>query len=194
VWIAYYRLKLQSGDTQGARDVLTESLNALPENGTLLWAKAGELERDGDVEGAIAIYEDMYTRNSNSLVIANNLASLLATHRADADSLQRAYTVSRRLRDSEVPAFQDTFGWILFRRGSHESALDYLTAAALGLPGDITVQYHLAVNLAALARNKEALDQFNKVAEMIDPVNPPEFADEVAAEIARLEGAAPAND
>lgn len=194
VWIAYYRLKLQSGDTEGAREVLAESLIALPENGTLLWAKAGELERDGDVEGAIAIYEDMYTRNSNSLVIANNLASLLATHRADAESLQRAYTVSRRLRDSEVPAFQDTFGWILFRRGSHESALDYLTAAALGLPGDITVQYHLAVNLAALARNKEALDQFNKVAEMIDPVNPPEFADEVAAEIARLEGAAPAND
>ncbi|MDK3074842.1 tetratricopeptide repeat protein [Sedimentitalea sp. JM2-8] len=194
VWIAYYRLKLQSGDIQGARDVLKESLKALPENATLLWAKAGELERDGDVEGAIAIYEDMYTRNSNSLVIANNLASLLATHRTDAESLQRAYTVSRRLRDSEVPAFQDTFGWILFRRGSHESALDYLTAAALGLPNDVTVQYHLAVNLAALARNKEALAQFNKVADMIDQANPPEFADEVAAEIARLGGAAPAND
>ncbi|MBK0327152.1 tetratricopeptide repeat protein [Rhodobacteraceae bacterium F11138] len=188
LWIALYRLKSQTGDQDAADAVLDEALSELPEDGNLLWAKAGQLERDGDVEGAIAIYEAMYEKNSNSLIIANNLASLLSNHRDDEASLSRAYTVSRRLRDSDVPAFQDTFGWITFQRGSHETSLDYLRSAAAGLPNDASVQYHLAVNLAALARNQEALEQFRKVAEMINPDNPPAFADEVKAEIDRLEG------
>ncbi|MBJ6372517.1 tetratricopeptide repeat protein [Sedimentitalea sp. CAU 1593] len=194
VWIALYRMKVQMRDSEGASQVLDEALTALPDNGNLLWAKAGVLERQGDIEGAIAIYEDMYERNSNSLIVANNLASLLATHRTDTESLQRAYTVARRLRESDVPAFQDTFGWISFRRGDHETALDYLNAAATGLPNDVTVQYHYAVNLAALARNQDALEQFKKVSEMIDPVNPPPFADDVASEIARLSGGPASQD
>ncbi|MFD3190082.1 tetratricopeptide repeat protein [Sedimentitalea sp. HM32M-2] len=192
VWIALYRLKAQTGDIEGARAVLNDALTALPKNGDLLWARAGELERDGDIEGAISIYEKMYENNSGSLIVANNLASLLATHRTDDESLQRAYAVSRRLRDSDVPAFQDTYGWITFRRGSHEASLRYLQAAAYGLADDPTVQYHLAVNLAALGRNTEALEQFRKVAAMIDPANPPQFAGEVASEIERLEQASDA--
>lgn len=186
VWIALYRLKLANGDQDGASVVLDESLASLPDNGNLLWAKAGELERDGDIDGAIEVYEGMYARNSNSLIVANNLGSLLATYRTDEESLQRAFIVSRRLRDSEVPAFQDTYGWITFRRGNHEAALNYLEAAAAGLPDDVTVQYHLGVALAALARNAEALEQFQKVSGMVDPINPPSFADALAAEITRL--------
>jgi predicted Zn-dependent protease len=188
VWIALYRLKLQTGDREGANEVLKEALDALPENGTLLWAQAGEHERAGDYDAAIQIYEDMYARNSNSLIVANNLASLLANNRTDDESLQRAYTVSRRLSDTDVPAFQDTYGWITFRRGSQEVALEYLRAAAEGLPNDVTVQYHLAVNLAALGMDQDALKQFQKVQTMIDPVNPPPFAAEVSDEIKRLGG------
>lgn len=186
VWIALYRLKLQMGDRDGARKVIEDGLAELPENGTLLWAQAGELERAGDYDGAIKVYEGMYARNSNSLIVANNLASLLANNRTDEDSLHRAYVVSRRLSESDIPAFQDTYGWITYRRGQHDDALEYLRAAAEGLPGDPSVQYHLAVNLASLGLNGDALEQFQKVQGMIDPANPPAFADEVAAEIERL--------
>lgn len=186
VWIALYRMKQQAGDLDAANAVLDEALAALPTNGTLLWAKAGELERAGDLDAAIEIYEAMYAENSNSLIVANNLASLLATHRGDEESLQRAYTVSRRLRESDVPAFQDTFGWISHRRGNHEAALEHLRAAAAGLPGDVTVQYHLAANLAALEMTEEALAQFQKVKAMINPDNPPEFSAEVDSAIQQL--------
>lgn len=186
VWIALYRMKQQAGDLDAANAVLDEALVALPTNGTLLWAKAGELERAGDLDAAIEIYEAMYAENSNSLIVANNLASLLATHRGDEESLQRAYTVSRRLRESDVPAFQDTFGWISHRRGNHEAALEHLRAAAAGLPGDVTVQYHLAANLAALEMTEEALEQFQKVKAIINPENPPAFSAEVDSEIQKL--------
>ncbi|MEY8830418.1 tetratricopeptide repeat protein [Sedimentitalea sp. XS_ASV28] len=186
VWVALYRMKQQAGDIEGANAVLDEALAEVPTNGTLLWAKAGELERAGNLDGAIEIYEAMYAENSDSQIVANNLASLLATYRSDEDSLQRAYTVARRLRDSDVPAFQDTYGWITHRRGSFDDAQDYLQSASEGLPEDITVQFHLAANLAALERNQEALAQFEKVKSMIDAGNPPAFAAEVDSEIERL--------
>lgn len=186
VWIALYRMKQQAGDFDGANDVLDEALASLPTNGTLLWARAGEYERAGDLDAALEVYEAMYAENSDSLIVANNLASLLVTHRGGDESLQRAYAVARRLRDSNVPAFQDTYGWITYRRGSYEPALEYLRAAAEGLPGDVTVQYHLAANLAALEMTEEALAQFQKVKAMIDPDNPPPFAADVDSEIQKL--------
>jgi len=65
------------------------------------------------------------------VVVANNLASLLTAHRTDDASLDRAYRIARRLRGIDVPAFQDTYGWIAHRRGDYAEALDYLRPAAL---------------------------------------------------------------
>ncbi|MFC4668045.1 tetratricopeptide repeat protein [Seohaeicola nanhaiensis] len=192
VWITLYRIERATGDRQSALAVLDEALGKLPENPALLLSKAEELQLDGKFEDAIKLYEDLYKKNSGSSVVANNLASLLADHRTDAESLQRAYAVARRLRGTDVPAFQDTYGWIAHRLGNTEEALPYLEGAAKGLPNDVTVQYHYAVSLAANGKDAEALEQFKKTETMIDAAQPPAFADEVKSEIARLSGATPA--
>lgn len=123
---------------------------------TLRWLRAGELERAGDIDGAIALYEAMYAEDSSNVIVANNLASLLTSHRDDAASLERAFAVARRLRGTEVPAFQDTYGWIEYRRGNLEEALAYLEPAAAGLPGDALAQVHLGLTYVALNRPEDA--------------------------------------
>lgn len=155
VRLLYSLLHLQGRDEEKA-EVLDVGLQTLPESETLLWIKAGEMERAADVDGAIAIYEALYTKDSSNVIIANNLASLLATYRDDNDSLERAFRVARRLRGMDVPAFQDTYGWIVFRRGDHAEALDYLKPAAEGLSGDPVVQYHLGRAYHAVGQMKEA--------------------------------------
>ena len=189
IWLSLYRLKRSQGETDAATAVLTEALAALPEDLNLLWAQAGELEAAGDIDGAIAIYEGMYERNSGAPVIANNLASLLATYRDDDASLERAYTISRRLRGTQVAPFQDTYGWIATRRGRAEEGLPYLESAAAALSTDPTVQYHLGVALAALGRSDEALAQLEKVTEILAAGKPnPDLAQKVADQIAQIEG------
>ena len=173
-------------DAAAARQALLDGLKASPEDLRLNWALAGVLERDGDIQGAIGIYERLYAADSNNLIIANNLASLLATGDEGADSLERAHEIARRLRDREVPAFQDTYGWIAFRRGDLDTALAALESAAPGLPGDPTVQYHLARTYTALGRGAEALAQFRKVVEAVGDGPRPDFMTEVDAEIERL--------
>ena len=158
VWLALYRLALARGDAAAADALLEEAIAAVPESATLQWTRAGALEREGDVEGAIAIYETLYERDSDAPVIANNLASLLSTHRDDDESLQRAAVISRRLRGSDVPQFQDTYGWIALRRGDVEEALANLEPAAAGMPDDPRVQHHYGLALAAAGRDDEALE------------------------------------
>ncbi|GGO60626.1 Uncharacterized conserved protein HemY, contains two TPR repeats [Roseovarius pacificus] len=142
--------------TEDALALLDEQIELAPDALNVHLFKAEMLERSRDFEGAIAIYEDIYSRNSNNIIVANNLASLIASHRDDAESLERAYVVARRLRGSDIPQLQDTYGWIAFRRGDLDEALSHLEPAAKGLPGDPLVQYHLARTYLELERFEEA--------------------------------------
>lgn len=185
-WLALYNVHALQEESDAARQALLDGLEGMPDNLRLNWALAGILEREGDIDGAIEIYERLYAENSGNMIIANNLASLLATGLEDAESLERAHEIARRLRGRDVPAFQDTYGWIAFRRGDFDTALSALEPAASGLPNDPTVQYHLAQTYAALDREAEALAQFQKVVEAVADGPHPEFMEEVEAEIERL--------
>jgi cellulose synthase operon protein C len=187
VWTALFELTMRKSDTAEANAVLDAAVAALPNSLALNLRKAGLLEQAGDIDGAIAIYEALYARDSNKPLVANNLASLLVSHREDAASLARAELIARRLRSTQVPAFQDTYGWIAHRLGNHDEALRYLEPAAAALIDDAAVQYHLAATYAALGRNPQALAQFRVVAKMVDPANPPPFVTVLTAELARLE-------
>ncbi len=189
-WLALVNLHTATGDTAAAEATLAASLEALPGSRTLKWVKAGMLERNGDIDAAIAVYEELYAEDSNWSVVANNLASLLANTRADPESLERAYVIARRLRGSTEPAFQDTYGWIAFRRGNFDEALQHLEPAAAGLPGDLTVQYHLARVYGALDRRDEAMAILTAI-DGTAPPPPPKLLADVRAEIVRIEALPP---
>jgi tetratricopeptide (TPR) repeat protein len=170
-----YNLLASSGRGEEATAVLDAALAVQPASGMLRWLKAGELERAGDFEGAIKVYEAMYAEDSSNIVVANNLASLITTHRTDPESLERAFAVARRLRGSDVPAFQDTYGWIEYRRGNLEEALTYLEPAAAGLPDDALTQFHLGMAYAGLNRPEDARRQLTRALEIAGDSPLPQF-------------------
>ncbi len=144
-WLTLYRLLRRTGERDAAEALLTRGI---AETGAaqLMLVRAANLEReDKDFEGAIAIYEELYDRDSSNAILANNLASMIATYRTGDEGLERAFTIARRLRGTDVPQFQDTYGWLLARRGEHEEALTYLRPAARALTSDPLVAYHLGV-------------------------------------------------
>ena len=170
IYLQLARLRGAQDRAEEARQTIDAGLNQVPDAPDLLWAKASYLQQEGNIDGAIDIYEGLYARNSGSLVVANNLASLLATYREDEDSLARAEVIARRLEGTDVPAFQDTYGWLLFRRGDVQAALPYLEGASDGLPQDPVVQLHLGEAYAALNRRADALAQLNKALEVAGPL------------------------
>ena len=170
-----------------AHAIIDEALAAVPDSGELKWAKAGFLERKGDIDGAIAIYEDLYQQNSANPVIANNLASLLSSRATDPDTLARAEVIARRLRGSDMPPYQDTYGWIAYQRGNYEDAAKELEKAVKGLGDDPQVRFHLAMTYLKLGRQPEALAQFNEVLARVDSADSRDFVASARQEKAQLE-------
>jgi tetratricopeptide (TPR) repeat protein len=189
VWLALHGLERARGDLEAAGAVLREAVEAAPGSVALRWTRAGALEQAGDVEGAIAIYDALYEEDSDNPVIANNLASLITTHRSDAESLERAAVIARRLRGSDVPQFQDTYGWIALRRGDVGAAIEHLEPAAAGLPDDPRVQHHWGLALARAGRGEEARGVLERTLALLGEARP-DYREAVEAELAALsEGA-----
>lgn len=177
IWLELVRTlnRLQRPDE--ARAALAEGLERFPQGANLLWAQASTLEQAGDIDGAIEIYERLYEQSSGSIVVSNNLASLLSTHRTDEASIERAYRIARRLRGTENPAFQDTYGWLAYLRGDYAEAVEYLEPAAAALSSDALVQYHLAMAYLAAERTEDAAEQFRKSLALVGPDETrPQFA------------------
>ena len=189
LYLQLARINAALGDFAAGAATIDGGLAIWPDAPELLWAKASYLERDGDITGAINIYETLYARNSDNDMFANNLASLLVTSRDDPESLARAQTIARRLNGTDVPAFQDTYGFIQFRRGDLQEALSYLEPAAAGLPGDPVVLDHLAQTYAALHRPDDALAQKRKALALVGPLGDATLRDRLTADIAQLQDA-----
>ncbi|MCY1128068.1 tetratricopeptide repeat protein [Frigidibacter sp. RF13] len=195
IWMALVRaVALDPVRREEALALLDQALTINPSSGELRWAKAGILEGKGDIEGAIAIYEALYQENSANPIVANNLASLLSSYRTDADSLRRAEIIARRLRSSDVPAYQDTYGWIAYLNGNFADALRELEKAAAGLPRDPMVQYHLAMTYKAAGANADAANRFAAALALVSEDDSRTFVISAKEELERLKAAGFAPD
>ena len=179
-WLQLARVRAITTSADAMSATIDEGLKTIPASADLLWAKASVLERKGDIDGAIAIYETLYARDSSSVVIANNLASLLATYRNDPESLARAETIARRLKTADAPPLQETYGWILFRNGKAAEALPYVEPAAKVLANDPTVQVHLGLIYHALGRKDEAQAQLDLARKAAGATPPAAVSDSLA--------------
>lgn len=165
-WIDYLGLLAELGRGDERATALDSALAAYPDSAPLLWLRAEALRASGRIGEALQAYGALYARVPANLAVANNLASLLSTERSDDDSLLRASEIARPLRDSPVPAYRDTYGWIAYRLADYPVALDHLESAAASLPDEPLVQFHLAMTYLALGRRQEAATAFERVASL----------------------------
>ncbi|PHS22921.1 MAG: hypothetical protein COA84_12015 [Robiginitomaculum sp.] len=104
----------------------------------------------------------------------------------NTDAIEKAYVIAKRLRSSPIPPYQDTYGWIAYLRGDYKEAASSLEPAAAALANDPLVQYHLAAVYAALEDYDEAIEQFQKVAELTGAADSRDFVETSRSELARL--------
>jgi tetratricopeptide (TPR) repeat protein len=157
---------LRQKNVEEALRVTRAALQEVPNSFGLRFTFAGLLESKGDYEAAIAEYEQLLKQQPGSLVVANNLASLLSEHRTDKASLDRAYFLAVGLRRAQVPHFKDTLGWVYHQRGEHKNAISLLEEAAVARPDVALVRYHLGMSYLADGQTTKASEQFKKALEL----------------------------
>jgi tetratricopeptide (TPR) repeat protein len=169
-----------------AEQTLRDGLAAVPNNPGLLLRLASLLEAQGDFDAAIEFYGRLYEVRPDSGVAANNFASLVADHRADdPESLERAFSAAKRLRASEVPQYQDTYGWLQYLRGDFDGALRSLIPVAEALPDNPWVRYHIGMTYSKLGKGAEARLHLEAALELAGE-GPFTKVDEIRAALATL--------
>jgi cellulose synthase operon protein C len=166
-----------------ALKVTRAGLNQQPDNSALHLTLAGILEQSGDYAGAIAEYENLLTKVPGSIVIANNLASLLADYRTDKASLDQAQVLASSLQKSTVPQFKDTLGWVNYREGDYKDAVPLLEDAAAAMPNLALVHYHLGMSYIAISQPAKAAEQFKMA---LSQTPNPDLTEKIRAELAKI--------
>ena len=145
---------------------VAEGLEAHPDDVGMRLYEAGYLELAGDIEGAINRYEAFVEDYPTSAVATNNLASLLSDNRDDEESLLRARSLAERFRDSPVPHFRDTLGWLHLRLGQTDQAERILESVVEQRPDSATFRYHLGVTYIEQGATDAARTELEQVIEL----------------------------
>jgi tetratricopeptide (TPR) repeat protein len=160
VWWLPYRGKadaeLANGDVRGAIGTLEAGLAAGADPVKLGIMLAALHERSGDVDAAIVVYENLAKRSPVNDLVANNLAMLLAEHRKDTDSLERALALSEPFKNSGNAALLDTYGWVKYRLGRYAEAVSTLQRAAEKSADSAHIRYHLAMAQLKAGQREDA--------------------------------------
>lgn len=127
-------------------------------------------DRKGDVEKTKYFYEKGYNIDPDNPLLNNNYAYHLAVTGGNLDKAERMsrYALSR---DPENISYLDTYGWIHYKLGNYNLALENLEKALeLGEPSAEVLE-HLGDVYMALDRQSEALSTYRRSLEL-DPERP----------------------
>jgi tetratricopeptide (TPR) repeat protein len=164
-WVPYRNLALVAfakGDRAGAFATLADSIAKVDEPARLRAEIASAHERSGEWDEAIQAYEAMLAATPKDKVAANNLAMLLANHRADAAGLARAAELVKPFSSSPNANFLDTYGWVTLKQGDAKSALLALEKAQATVPSSAELRYHLAMAQLASGQRDKASDNLRQ--------------------------------
>ncbi len=155
-WTVPYRnlasVELAEKRPSQAIAILQQGMQATGGGAPLVADLAAVYVQQGDVDSAVRVYDELLKRSPDSQVAANNLAMLLATHRTDRASLDRAHALIAPLANSRDAGYIDTLGWVHYRRGELNDALAVLERARKMAPESPEVNGHLAAVRTALGQ------------------------------------------
>lgn len=139
-------------------------LNSLEE--AQLWQiRADSLSFLRRYEEAAQCYEEVLRRTPDNPVALNNYAYLLAEANR---RLEEAEGMAKRALAAEPnnPIYLDTLGWIYFRQGRYQQAVQLLEQAVQDAPQEPELRYHLGMAYWMRGRLPEARVELRKAANL----------------------------
>ncbi len=148
-WLPAYRnligIYIRAKDLGSADAVVGRGLTNVPDSADLLMMRATIYEQQERWDEAIDLYDGLLSRNSGLDIAANNYIALIADHRNDPATLDKALAIGQRFLTSTNPIFQDTVGWLMYRMGDFDQALPLLEQAVSKAGQLPQLRYHLGM-------------------------------------------------
>jgi tetratricopeptide (TPR) repeat protein len=112
-------------------------------------------DRLGQIEQARAALDILRAENPDNAEVANSLGYFLAEKGLELDLAESLVKEALEVQPGNG-AFLDSLGWVYYRQGRLEDALDQLIRAVNALPEDPVILEHVGVTLMKLGQHREA--------------------------------------
>lgn len=153
----------KAGNPEQGVDVLTRALENHPGDFDLLYSRALLAERADRLD---IVEEDLRYIIERDPAHADALNALGYTLADRTDRYREAYDLIQRALELKPDnyAILDSMGWVLYKLGNHEEAIDYLRRA-LEMEHNYEVAAHLGEVLWVVGEKEEALDVWERALE-----------------------------
>ena len=111
-----------------AERILNRALNTYPDDTSLRYAQALLYQEQGRLRRAVTALESLVNDHPDDAGLLNALGYLL-TDEMDRHVEAQGYLQKALAAEPDNPAIIDSMGWVLFKLGHYEEALDYLERA-----------------------------------------------------------------
>ncbi|HHS50717.1 MAG TPA: tetratricopeptide repeat protein [candidate division Zixibacteria bacterium] len=168
--VVFYEAVIYSRSKDYETAVLRYStaLELEPENPRAMFGLGDALERMGERDSAIAIFRVIAELLPGDALTANYLGYLLVEEGIELDFADSLISLAIK-QEPENAAFIDSYGWLLYKRGEFERALEkLLLAEKLSDPNDPVILEHIGVVLEETGDLVGAKDYYKRALEL-DP-------------------------
>ncbi|MGC8865060.1 MAG: tetratricopeptide repeat protein [Bacteroidales bacterium] len=119
-----------------------------------------------DYDQSYMYYEKVLSIDSLNALVLNNYAYSLAERKINLDKALKMSEMSLKI-DSVQSSYLDTYGWVLFRLGRYQEALNYIKKALQHRESpDPVLLEHLGDVLYHLGRKQDAWDYWKEAAQL----------------------------
>jgi len=137
-------VELSSGRLDAAIATTDRWISQRPNDVMAYMNKGSLMERKGDANQALELFQKALKVKPDFPMAANNVAYLLLAQGKDLDvALTLAQTARRGMPES--PTTADTLGWAYYQKGTYQMAIDLFQEAAKKMPTNAFYHYHLGM-------------------------------------------------
>lgn len=151
----------RTGDLERAKPLLRRASELQPDNRQVLYDLAIVEEGTRDFAAAVKTLEQLLALDPENAHLMNFYGYLLADQGWELEKAERLIRAAVAA-EPDNGAYVDSLGWVLYRRGDLEGALEHLVAAVNLVGDDPVVLEHLADCLRDLGQLEEALRTYRR--------------------------------
>ena len=159
----FYERQGRLGD---AVALFTTELGKRPTDEVLRFALAVALERSGAWAKAVEEMKVLVQTNPQNAPALNFIAYTLADRGGDLDEAERYMKLALAVRP-DSPAYLDSMGWVLHKKGDTAGAIDYLERAVASSPDEPTLLEHLGEASLKAGKKARAAEVFRRALELL---------------------------
>lgn len=158
-------------------------LDKVKDNANMRMALGAIYETTGQPEASIEQYQAVVNDNPNAVVAVNNLVSVASDNVKDPEKLKYFAELAKPLKDSPIPQFRESYGWMLVQMGDVKTGVNILQQTIGKLDKYGAAHYHLGL---AYMKNNNLADADRELQKAINLETDPYIMEKIVKAISEL--------